>query len=346
MTAPSWLLQLDQDPHSLRRFGRPSAEQSQTLAAQGVLRQELSGSAALPPADSEPARRWLAVTDEADALLPRIGQVQAALGPDGRAVVSLRPVPELLAAHWTWELLNAGAPIDYGEWLNRRFRGPQTTVLDGLAAVDPAPLVESWVEALGSDRLTVVVPESATDATARQVIEEVLELPGGTLADFAPAGDPAAVRGLTRPELELIDRLRAELRHQPVSGADIDWLVRFGAVAQLLTRRPGPRELPPPLPGWLADTLAVQHDTSLRRIADTGAEMVGEFRQAEPEAAADAEAELPIGIAVEALYGVVGAATGRGAGFVRTPASVRRKWGVEWGRNYPRLLWTLLSRWR
>jgi hypothetical protein len=202
-----------------------------------------------------------------DAPSARVPKIVDALGQDQvRVVITLRPVTRILASQWQQYMQNqplvkyVGNP-DYEGWLDQVLNHPDQN--------DVTPsfwrrhrhdrLVQTWAEAVGADRLVVVVVDDARPRDILTSFERLTGLPEGLLR---PRG-ATSNRSLTLPEVTMLRAFNAEWIERGWSRADYTRYVRFGAVRHLMTRAPAPGEPAIRTPAW-----------AVERANEIGAEMV------------------------------------------------------------------------
>lgn len=303
------------------------------------------GRAGRPPS----MRQWKAVLDEIERDTERriwFGHEYAAysgddmarrwvetLGPRTHVVVTLRPFSRMLPSMWQETLKGSASREPFDRWLRKALE-PGTEANRKLRIRhDHSSLVQRWIGAVGLENVTVVVLDPRDRAFAYHVFEQLLELPDGLLAE-AEVPEQAQNRSMSTAEIELVRQLNIQSRSGHIEWPNHDWLVYHGAVSRLLNSRvPGPGEGRLLLPEWAAGIARAEEERYAAEIAATGVRLVGDLAnivepvspRVNPEDDHRSIDSVPLDVAVQALVGMLAAATGRSDAFVRTPRSVLRK---------------------
>ena len=177
--------------------------------------------------------------------------------------------------------------------------------------LDPATVVQRWVETVGVERVTVV----ALDETDRRLLpttfEHLLDLAPGTLADVRA---PMSNRGLTASEAELVRQVNRLLRDR-LEWREYAGLVRNGVIRRMVEiRTPQPDEVRPQLPDWAVEQAVAEGTRVSDAIAAAGVRIVGDLATVrtvrQPSAGTSTPPEgIAITTAAEAVVGAVAAAT-------------------------------------
>lgn len=199
-------------------------------------------------------------------------EVLDALGPATHVVVTVRPIVRLLGSQWQQYGQNIVVP-PYDVWLRDVLDHP-----DG-GGLTPSfwrrhrhdLLVERWVAAVGADRVTVVVVDDRDHRGLPAAFEDLLGVPSGTLRP----PEAKANRSLTFPEAALIQDLVRRKDEALWSDADHGRFVRFGAARGLQAAAPDPDDERLLTPSWAVDLALEIGGSMARRIADSGATVVG-----------------------------------------------------------------------
>ncbi len=278
--------------------------------------------------EAEPVRRtWFGHEYAGHASAEQIKAFADQLGPSLEVVITLRSFAHMLTSMWQEHLKASGGRGAFEPWLRSMLRPTSEVHVQRRARHDHAAMVERWAGVLGTDRVRVVVIDRADHDFALRAFEGLLALPAGLLTSRpVPSG---LNRSMTVPEVELLRRLNEVTRDHAVPWANHERLVVQGAVVRMLAGRP---DAPPlRLPAWavpLANQRAV--DTAAR-IEASGVRIVGAVTNlAEPVAVHDdvidhrTVTQVPIDVAVDALAGLLAAATGLEPDFGRVPDRAAR----------------------
>ncbi len=242
---------------------------------------EAAGREALPTLGEGP-RRWPRLLEEiraADARHVVVSSEFFSGADDDRAraiveelgadrthvVVTLRPLVRILASQWQQYVQNR-VVVGYDEWLHAVLDDP-----DAPPTVTPSfwvrhrhdRLVRRWAEAVGADRLTVIVVDESDQRMLPRTFEQLLGLEPDTLV----AHDLGSNRSLSWPEVELVRAFNRGWIDEDWAMADYTRLVRFGAIRKLQRRSVPADEPRVPIPAW-----------AVNRASAIGAEMVAGIR--------------------------------------------------------------------
>lgn len=236
-----------------------------------------------------------------DAPQERVAQIVAALGADQtRVVITLRPVTRILASQWQQYMQNQpmvkyiGNP-GYEGWLDLVLNHPNQR------EVSPSfwrrhrhdRLVEKWAEAIGPERLVVVVVDDARPRDVLTSFEQLTGLPVGLLQPR----EASANRSLTLPEVTMLRAFNAGWMERQWSAADYTRYVRFGAVRELMSRTPAPGEPPIRTPSWAVERANEIGAEMIANIERTGVRVDGDLAllaSAEPRSVGDNPAVVDV----------------------------------------------------
>lgn len=278
--------------------------------------------------DAESVRRtWFGHEYAAHATPAQIQRFADELGPSLTVVITLRSFAQMLPSMWQEHLKAAGGRGSFEPWLRSMLRSTRAAHAKRQQRHDHAAMVERWAGVLGAERLRVVVLDRADHDFAFRAFEQLLALPSGLLTSRrVPSG---LNRSMTAPEVELLRRLNEVTRDHHIAWSNHERLVVQGAVARMLAARSDAPALR--LPAWavpLANRTAL--DTA-SRIEASGVPIIGNpANLAEPVEVRDdvvdhrSVTDVPIDVAVDALAGMLAAATGLEPDFGRQPDRAAR----------------------
>ena len=233
-------------------------------------------------------RRWrdlIAEVDRSDARVKiisseffseaspeRIGVILDQLGREQtRVVVTLRPLTRILASQWQQYMQNQLSTKYPG---NPSYEGWLDLILSDIDRRDITPsfwkrhrhdvLVRSWAEAVGPDRLTVVVVDDARPRGLLESFERLAGLPQGSIEPFRSSGN----RSLTYSEVTALRAFNARWQAEDRSLLDYTHYVRWRAVRHLLESLPSADDPRINTPAWAID-----------RANEIGAQMVASIRE-------------------------------------------------------------------
>ena len=220
-------------------------------------------------------------------------------------VITLRNLGRLLPSSWQ-QYLKYGLTKPYDDWLEVIFETP------GRSKVSPsfwrrndhAKVVANWADAVGPDRVTVLVLEDVDLSAQFHTFAQLLAVPEPILVDRM---NLTSNRSMTAAEAELLVRLNAQVKDR-MQWDEYVRLVRRGVALGMVERRePGKDEPRLHTPDWALDAAAEQGRIAADAIAASGVRVVGDLdllrtRISSPPAVSDAEREqIPVDAAVQAL---------------------------------------------
>jgi len=242
-----------------------------------------------------------------------------AIGPTCHVVVTLRSPGAILPSAWQ-QYVKAGVPIHFDEWLEAVVADPpDRSVTRGFHDRNNQSLVvRRWADAVGPDRVTVIVLDKMRPELLFNTFEQLLGLPTGLL-EAPDLGGFAANRGLTVPEVELFVALNELIRPHGVEWDEFERLVRNGAQRRIMDARRAD-EPKPQLPEWAVERASELGTTYAKEIAETGVRVVGDLELLSEKVPArpvgqELPTDIPISLAAEAMAGMLSAASWRGAFF-------------------------------
>jgi hypothetical protein len=245
------------------------------------------------------------------------------IGPRIHVVVTLRDYGSMLPSIWQ-EYNKAGNTGTFDAWVKRVLTYPRTQeTIDRIhVRHDQGALVRRWADLVGPDNLTVIVLDPADHTRVYRAFEAMLGLPAGLLQ----AGDHPGMtnRSLSVPEIELFRHLNGVSRAAGVKWPDYQRYIAEGAALRMLQQRsPHEGEQKLLLPTWAGEPVLQEEERHVREIAESGVRVVGALEGlAKPPRVRESDDEqhsttttVPLDAAVEALAGLLSAATNRGWNF-------------------------------
>jgi len=250
-------------------------------------------------------------------------------------VITLRNLGRILPSAWQ-QNLKSGFETPYLAWVRRMLfaddEATRNTIFWRRHRHDV--LVERWVEAVGPERVTVVVVDDRVREGIFHHFEDLLGLPRDTLYDRR---GEVSNRSMTLAEAAFLRRLNVAV------GGAAGWRaypnrVQAFMVKQLVEgRKPEPDELRLATPQWALDRAAEIADEMVTRIEATGARILGDpevlrERLTGPEETSDDSVDLPVDAAISALMGALEGSRGaEGSG--AHPRAVARRARSWWTRR-------------
>jgi hypothetical protein len=254
----------------------------------------------------------------ADASPDAIRRVVGDLDPDRvQIVVTLRPLARILPSQWQQFVQNQlTQPFD--EWLDgllNRPRGEVTPAFWRRHRHDE--LVARWTEVVGPERMTVIALDDRDRNMILRVFEQLTGLTTGTLV----AEPNLANRSMTVPEAEVVRAFNVAFKAAKLPAPLYGRIMRFGAAAQMQTRKPEPGEARIELPGWSREPIATLAREMMAAIRASGVRVIGDLDlMAEVPAGGKPESEAVVvspAVAASAAMGVlVASGLARGTGSI------------------------------
>jgi hypothetical protein len=223
-------------------------------------------------------------------------------------VVTLRPLPRMLASRWQ-QGIQAGGVKPFESWLEGML-GRKGDHPDHKAWTPHRHdrLVTAWAEVVGPERVTAVVVDERDHAYLLRVFEAMLALAPGTLElqqDYRN-------RSLTLAEAEAIRALNRRFRDLDLGASANTKLVRNGAARAMKLRVPAPDEARVVPPRWAIDRAGEIATLVVDGIRSSGVHVVGDLDTllSTPAAAEELDApteasSIPVDAAVAMAMGTI-----------------------------------------
>lgn len=180
----------------------------------------------------------------------RIGVILDELGPKAHVVITLRPLVRIIGSQWQQYLQN-NRVFSYTEWLEGVLANPEPG--------PPTPtfwtrhrhdrLVQRWLEAVGPERLTLLVVDDNDKTFLMRGFEQLLGLRTGTL-DLRQS---QRNRSLTFDEIEFVRAFNTAYGATDLGAADYTTFIRYAAMRALQARTPNPDHQRLLTPQWAVD---------------------------------------------------------------------------------------------
>ena len=192
-------------------------------AARAVQRLPSSGSTGAPVAYNV----WTTLVDQAKAHPQHLVSISAEafavseplviktivndLGIDRlQVVITLRPLGKILPSQWQQDLHGAWVNQKFEEWLREILRDVRPMKQIGPLQVPHQfwirhrhdALLQRWIDAVGSDRITLVVGDDQRKSSLLEHFEDLLSLREGTLSSVAVERN----QSMTLPEMQIMQR--------------------------------------------------------------------------------------------------------------------------------------------
>lgn len=185
-------------------------------------------------------------------------------------VATLRPLWKVMPSHWQ-QMIQAGSRESLDTWLERVLAE---------SADDPKSfwhwqrhdrVIGRWAEAVGTERMLVVVVDQSDHAMVLRTFERLLALRPDTLKLHSDLAN----RSLTVPEVEALRAFNRAVRQNNLP-IDVSWRwLRAGP--RMKRRTPAKDELRIQLPAWAAPRVAAIADEIVAGIEASGVRVIGDL---------------------------------------------------------------------
>jgi hypothetical protein len=268
-------------------------DETANRAARAVQRLPSSGSTGAPVDFSV----WTTLVDQANAYPHRmisisaeafavseslvIKQIVKDLGL-GRlqVVITLRPLGKILPSQWQQDLHGAWLSVEFEEWLKKTLKdvgpikkiGPLQVPHQFWFRHRHDALLQRWIDAVGSDRITLVVADDQRKSSLLENFENLLSLNAGTLSSIGITRN----QSMTLPEMQIMQRY-SELLESSELGKQIVARSRYHKALRILRKiRPeNSNDAQLVIPAWSHERVSeIQHDM-VERMRASGVAVVG-----------------------------------------------------------------------
>ncbi len=214
------------------------------------------------------------------------------LGPERvHVVVTLRPLSRIVPSMWQ-QNVKAGRRASLDTWVHRLFPAPGEKGVDGFWRLHRHDaLIARWAEAVGRERVTVVVVDEADRELVLRKFEQLLALSPGTLALQPGLGN----RSLSAEETEAVRAFNMAYHRMGLGKALHARVMRYGAAQYLCRLDPSAEHSPIRLPDWSLEPIAATQREMMAAIATSGVRVVGDLETllSMPDPVGGAAAPLP-----------------------------------------------------
>jgi hypothetical protein len=239
-------------------------------------------------------------------------EVVRELGTDrAHVVITLRNLGKLLPSSWQ-QYLKYGLTTPYDTWLEDVFATPGSSKMSPTfwRRHDHAAVVRRWTEAVGADRVTVLILENVDRRAMFVTFAQLLGVPEEILTQRM---DLTSNRSMTAAEAEVLRRLNQRVKKSMQWEEYVRYVRRGVALGMVEGRKPESDEAALITPEWALDAAAVQGNQFADAIDELGVRVLGDLdalrvRTSNPESAAASPTEIPIDAAVQAVTTVIEAA--------------------------------------
>lgn len=226
-------------------------------------------------------------------------------------VVTLRNVGRLLPSSWQ-QYLKYGLTTPYEKWLTDIFSEPGSSKTSPTfwRRHDHGAVVERWADAVGPDRLTVLVLE---DVDRSAVFVTFAQMLGVAPEILTSRMELTSNRSMTAAEAALLMQLNARVKKQMQWEEYVRFVRRGVALGMVEGRVPGATEQRLTTPDWALDAAAAAGNRAADAIAASGVNVLGDLDALRTRVAGDTSptgqpVDVPVEAAVQAIVTVIEAA--------------------------------------
>jgi hypothetical protein len=266
-------------------------------AARAVQRLPSSGSAGAPvdynvwttlvrQAQAHP-NQLVSISAEAFAVSESlvIKQIVNDLGLDRlQVVITLRPLGKILPSQWQQDLHGAWLSVEFEEWLRQTLKEARPIKKIGPLQVPHQfwfrhrhdALLQRWIDAVGRDRITLVVADDQRKSSLLEHFEKLLSLSAGTLTSTGITRN----QSMTLPEMQIMQRY-GELLESSELGKKIVAQSRYHKALRILRKMRPENENDARLivPAWSYERVSeIQHEV-VERMQASGVAVIGTLNQ-------------------------------------------------------------------
>lgn len=266
-------------------------------AARAVQRLPSSGSAGAPvdyavwtrlvrQAQAHP-NQLVAISAEAFAVSESlvIKQIVGDLGLDRlQVVITLRPLGKILPSQWQQDLHGAWLSLEFEEWLKETLKEVKPIKQMGPLQVPHQfwyrhrhdALLQRWIDAVGSDRITLVVADDQRKSSLLEHFEKLLSLSAGTLSSTGITRN----QSMTLPEMQIMQRY-GELLESSELGKKIVAQSRYHKSLRILRKiRPeNTDDARLVIPAWCYERVSEIQQEMVERMQASGVAVIGALGQ-------------------------------------------------------------------
>ena len=266
-------------------------------AARAVQRLPSSGSAGAPvnynvwttlvrQAQAHP-NQLVSISAEAFAVSESlvIKQIVNDLGLDRlQVVITLRPLGKILPSQWQQDLHGAWLSVEFEEWLRQTLKEARPIKKIGPLQVPHQfwfrhrhdARLQRWIDAVGRDRITLVVADDQRKSSLLEHFEKLLSLSAGTLTSTGITRN----QSMTLPEMQIMQRYGEQLESSEL-GKKIVAQSRYHKALRILRKMRPENENDARLivPAWSYERVGeIQHEM-VERMQASGVAVIGTLNQ-------------------------------------------------------------------
>ena len=214
-----------------------------------------------------------------------IKQIVNDLGLDRlQVVITLRPLGKILPSQWQQDLHGAWLSVEFEEWLRQTLKEARPIKKIGPLQVPHQfwfrhrhdALLQRWIDAVGRDRITLVVADDQRKSSLLEHFEKLLSLSAGTLTSTGITRN----QSMTLPEMQIMQRY-GELLESSELGKKIVAQSRYHKALRILRKMRPENENDARLivPAWSYERVSeIQHEM-VERMQASGVAVIGTLHQ-------------------------------------------------------------------
>ena len=214
-----------------------------------------------------------------------IKQIVNDLGLDRlQVVITLRPLGKILPSQWQQDLHGAWLSVEFEEWLRQTLKEARPIKKIGPLQVPHQfwfrhrhdALLQRWIDAVGRDRITLVVADDQRKSSLLEHFEKLLSLSAGTLTSTGITRN----QSMTLPEMQIRQRYGEQLESSEL-GKKIVAQSRYHKALRILRKMRPENENDARLivPAWSYERVGeIQHEM-VERMQASGVAVIGTLNQ-------------------------------------------------------------------
>ena len=214
-----------------------------------------------------------------------IKQIVNDLGLDRlQVVITLRPLGKILPSQWQQDLHGAWLSVEFEEWLRQTLKEARPIKKIGPLQVPHQfwfrhrhdALLQRWIDAVGRDRITLVVADDQRKSSLLEHFEKLLSLSAGTLTSTGITRN----QSMTLPEMQIMQRYGEQLESSEL-GKKIVAQSRYHKALRILRKMRPENENDARLivPAWSYERVSeIQHEM-VERMQASGVAVIGTLHQ-------------------------------------------------------------------
>ena len=201
-----------------------------------------------------------------------------------QVVITLRPLGKILPSQWQQDLHGAWVNQKFEEWLRETLRDVRPMKQMGPLQVPHQfwirhrhdALLQRWIDAVGSDRITLVVGDDQRKSSLLENFEDLLSLRGGTLSSVAVARN----QSMTLPEMQIMQRY-GELLESSELGKRIVARSRYHKALRILRkiRSENTSDARLVIPEWSFERVSELQREMVEHMQASGVAVIGTLNQ-------------------------------------------------------------------